>query len=192
MKPTTKTINGVDVDSLKETIGAIRKDPEMAKCKFRVSNHWIKGAHNQATVEDFYGAHQEISHKDHFKVEIDEPPILLGEDFGPNPTEHVLAALSGCLTTSLIYHAAAQGIEIEEVESEFEGDLDLRGFLGLDENVRNGYQDIRVKFRVKADASREEIDRLIELAKARSPVFDIVSNPVKVTVTGEKMRGSMH
>jgi uncharacterized OsmC-like protein len=122
-----------------------------------------------------------------FKLEIDEPPLLLGEDYGANPVEYVLTALSGCLTSSLIYHAAAQGITIEEVESELEGDLDLRGFLGLSDEVRNGYNSIDVKFKVKADAPQEKIDELIELAQKRSPVFDIVSHPVQVTVRAEKV-----
>lgn len=192
METRSSTVNGVDVGKLKETIQAIKADPELAKCKFRASNHWFNGAHNQAEVGDFYGARQEIPHKNSFKMEIDEPPLLLGEDTGANPVEYVLTALSGCLTTSLIYHAAAQGIEIEEVESQFEGDLDLRGFLGLADGVRNGYDNIQVKFRVKADVPQEKIDELIELAQARSPVFDIVSHPVKVQVTGEKVQPSMH
>lgn len=185
-------INGVDVGKLKETVGAIQNDPDLARCKFRATNRWINGGHNQAKIHDFYGAKQENPHQKQFKLEIDEPPLLLGEDAGANPVEYILTALSGCLTTSLIYHASAQGIEIEEVESEFEGDLDLRGFLGLSPEVRNGYENIRVKFRVKADAPQEKIDELIQLAQARSPVFDIVSNPVKVTVTGEKMPESLH
>lgn len=185
--------NGIDVAKLKDTVSAIRNDPELAKCTFRAKNTWISGGHNQATFKDFYGARQDNPHRQQFTMEVDEPPLLLGEDIGPNPVEYVLSALSGCLTSSLIYHAAAQGIDIEEVESRLEGDLDLRGFLGLSEDVRNGYDNIKVTFRVKADAPQEKIDELIRLAQARSPVFDIVSHPVNVTVTAEKkMEESLH
>jgi uncharacterized OsmC-like protein len=185
-------VNGVDVEQLKKTVSAIKDDPELAKCKFRAHNKWINGGHNQSTINDFYGARQEISHGSQFMMEVDEPPLLLGEDHGANPVEYVLSALSGCLTTSLIYHAAAQGIEIQEVESQYEGNLDLRGFLGLSDEVRNGYDNIQVTFRIKADAPQEKIDELVQLAQRRSPVFDIVSNPVAVSVRGEKMEETMH
>ncbi len=187
-----QTLNGVDVEKLQSTIEEIKKDPGLAKCRFRARNRWIGGGHTQAKIKEFYGARQEIPHRQQFTMEIDEPQLLLGEDTGANPVEYVLSALSGCLTSALIYHAAAQGITIEEVESELEGDLDLRGFLGLDEKVRNGYEKIRVKFRVKADAPQGKIDALIRLAQQRSPVFDIVSHPVPVEVTAEKVTESLH
>jgi uncharacterized OsmC-like protein len=108
--------------------------------------------------------------------------VLLGTDRGANPVEYVLTALAGCLTTSLVYHAAARGIAVEEVESHLEGDLDLRGFLGLSEEVRNGYENIRVTFKIKADATEEQLRELVQLAQNRSPVFDIISHPVPVSV----------
>jgi uncharacterized OsmC-like protein len=120
-----------------------------------------------------------------FVFEKDEPPVLLGEDHGANPVEYVLAALDGCLTTSLIYHAAAQGIKIDEVETSFSGDLNLHGFLWLNENIRNGYEKIKVTFKIKADASKEKLQELVQLAQKRSPVFDIVSNPTPVEVSLE-------
>ena len=110
---------------------------------------------------------------------------LLGEDHGTNPVEYVFAALDGCLITSLIYHAAAQGIKIDEVETSFSGDLNLHGFLGLDENIRNGYEKIKVTFKIKADASKEKLHELVQLAQKRSPVFDIVSHPTPVEVSLE-------
>lgn len=186
------TVNGVDVDRLRSTVESIKQDPGLAKCKFRARNKWISGGHNQAMIKDFYGARQDNTHRQAFRLEVDEPPLLLGEDAGANPVEYVLAALSGCLTSSLVYHAAAQGIEIEEVESELEGDLDLHGFLGLSDQVRNGYENIRVKFKIAADAPQEKIDELIELAQKRSPVFDIVTHPVSVTVSGEKVEEIRH
>ena len=112
----------------------------------------------------------------------DEPSVLLGTDRGANPVEYVLTALAGCLTTSLVYHAATRGISIEEVESHLEGDLDLRGFLGLSEEVRTGYENIRVSFKIKADATDEQLKELVQVAQKRSPVFDTVSRPVPVSV----------
>jgi len=178
-----KMMNGVNVDQLFGTINAIKETPGLARFKFRASNRWINGGHNRTTIKDFYGAGQEdTSHPSPFVMDNDEPAVLLGEDNGANPVEFVLHALAGCLTTSLVYHAAAQGIKIEEVESQFEGDLDLHGFLGLSDKVRNGYEHIRVTFRIKADAPEEKLQELCQLAQRRSPVFDIVSNPVPVSV----------
>ncbi|MCI0390464.1 MAG: OsmC family protein [Acidobacteria bacterium] len=180
---TNHNINGVDVNQLFTTIDAIKETPSLAKFKFRAANKWINGGHNRTTIRDFYGAGKEdTSRKQLFVVDNDEPAVLLGKDKGANPVEYVLHALAGCLTTSLVYHAAAQGIEIYEVESEFEGDLDLHGFLGLSDQVRNGYENIRVTFRIKADAPEATLRELVELAQKRSPVFDIVSNPVSVSV----------
>jgi len=189
---TEKSINGVDIGQLHETVESIGNDPDLAKCRFHATNRWVNGGHNRAMIHDFYAARQTIPHNRDFRLEIDEPPLLLGEDVGANPVEYVLSALSGCLTTSLVYHAAAQGIRIDEIESTLEGDLDLRGFLGLSEEVRNGYQNIRVTFKIKADAPQTKLDELVKLAQARSPVFDIVSNPVTVDVQAQKMTGSMH
>ena len=178
-----KVINGVDVTRLVETIRAIRNQPELADFKFRTRNKWRDGAQSRATVEGFYGTCQEIAHPEPYEFEADEPAILLGKDQGANPVEYLLTALSGCMTTTMAYHAAAQGIEIEGIESSFEGDIDLHGFLGLDPKVRKGYKEIRVQFKVKSNADKE---KLIELAK-NSPVFDVVTNPtpVKVSVVTE-------
>lgn len=191
---TTKrmTINGVDVVGLKETVTNIKSDPGMAKCRFRAQNRWVNGGENRTMIHDFFGARQTIAHEKDYRLVADEPPLLLGKDKGPNPVEYVLTALAGCLTSSLVYHAAAQGITIDEVESELEGDLDLRGFLGLSDKVRNGYENIRVKFRIKADAPQAKLDELVKLAQQRSPVFDIVTQPVTVKVSAEKVKGSLH
>ena len=117
---------------------------------------------------------------------VDEPPLLLGENHGANAGEYALTALNGCLITALIYHAAAQGIKIDEVESSLEGDADLRGFLGIDDSVRNGYERINVTFRIKSDAPEEKLRELVELAQKRSPVFDMLSNPTPVQANMEK------
>ena len=177
-----KIVNGVNVDQLFGTINAIKDKSEIAKFKFRATNRWVNGGHNRTTVNDFYGACQTHTRSQPFVFEKDEPPVLLGEDAGANPVEYALTALAGCLTTSLIYHAAARGIKIDEVEAKLEGDLDLHGFLGMSENVRNGYDNIRVTFKIKADIPEEQKKELVELAQKRSPVFDIISNPVPVSV----------
>lgn len=176
-------VNGVNVTKLVQTVGAIQGNPSIANFNFRAKGRWINGGHNQTTINDFYGACQTHSRNQPFVFDKDEPPVLLGTDQGANPVEYALAALNGCLTTSLIYHAAAQGISIDEVETTLSGDLDLHGFLGLDENVRNGYEKIKVNFRVKSDAPREKVRELVELAQKRSPVFDIVSHPTPVEVS---------
>jgi uncharacterized OsmC-like protein len=176
-------IDGVNVDQLLSTINAIKENPGLAKFKFRANNRWINGGRNRTSIKGFYGPGQEdATRKQTFVFDNDEPAPLLGEDNSANPVEFVLHALAGCLTTSLVYHAAAQGIKIDSVESTFEGDLDLRGFLGMDDDVRNGYENIRVTFKIKADAPDEKLKELCELAQKRSPVFDIVTNAVPVTV----------
>jgi Predicted redox protein, regulator of disulfide bond formation len=178
-------VNGVNVSKLFETVGVIKEKPEIAKFNFKAKGKWINGGHNRTTINEFYGACQTFKRSQPFVFEKDEPPVLLGEDHGANPVEYVYAALDGCLTTSLIYHAAAQGIKIDEVETSFSGDLNLHGFLGLNENIRNGYEKIKVTFKIKADASKEKLQELVQLAQKRSPVFDIVSNPTPVEVSLE-------
>lgn len=178
-------VNGVNVSKLFETVGVIKEKPEIAKFNFKAKGKWINGGHNRTTINEFYGACQNFQRSQPFVFEKDEPPVLLGEDHGANPVEYVLAALDGCLTTSLIYHAAAQGIKIDEVETSFSGDLNLHGFLGLDENTRNGYEKIKVVFKIKADAPKEKLQELVQLAQKRSPVFDIVSHPTPVEVSLE-------
>ena len=126
-----KIVNGVNVSKLFETVGVIKEKPDIAKFNFKAKGKWINGGHNRTTINEFYGACQNFKRSQSFVFEKDEPPVLLGEDHGANPVEYVLAALDGCLTTSLIYHAAAQGIKIDEVETSFSGDLNLHGFLVL-------------------------------------------------------------
>ena len=179
-------VNGVNVSKLFGTVEAIKENPEIAKFNFKAKGKWVNGGHNRTTINEFYGACQNFQRTQSFVFEKDEPPVLLGEDHGANPVEYVFAALDGCLTTSLIYHAAAQGIKIDEVETSFSGDLNLHGFLGLDENIRNGYEKIKVTFKIKADASKEKLQELVQLAQKRSPVFDIVSHPTPVEVNFEE------
>ena len=178
-------VNGVNVDEYFATIDAVNADAEIAKFNFRAANKWVNGGNNRTTVKNFYGACQEVARDRSFVLEKDEPPILLGTDRGANPVEYALAALAGCLTTTLVYHAAAQGVRIESIESSVEGDADLRGFLGLDESVRNGLDKIRVRFSIKTDAPPEKIRELVTLARNRSGVFDMLSNGVPVAVEVE-------
>jgi uncharacterized OsmC-like protein len=178
----TKVVNGVDLQRLTETIGAVQAQPELAAFEFRVTNEWIDGGHNRSTVRNFYGVGQEdTSREAAFVFDADEPDVLLGGDNGANPVEYLLHALAACMTTSMVYHAAARGITIESVESQLQGDLDLRGFLGLDENVRPGYENIRATFKVKADTTAEQLEELVKF----SPVFNSVCQPVNVEANVE-------
>lgn len=181
MKGTT-VINGIEIDTLKATVGAIQAEPELGACHFRATNKWLSGNHNRSTVTGFYGAKQEIAHKQSFVMDADEPAILAGEDEGANPVEHLLHALASCLTTSMVAHAAVRGINIDELESELEGDIDLRGFLGLSNDVPKGYTAIRATFRIKADPS--DLETLRMLANF-SPVFNTLTNGTKVDVNIE-------
>jgi uncharacterized OsmC-like protein len=178
-------VNGVNVSKLFGTVEAIKGNPDIAKFNFKAKGKWINGGHNRTSINEFYGACQNFQRNQSFIFEKDEPPVLLGEDHGANPVEYILAALDGCLTTSLIYHAAAKGIKIDEVETSFSGNLNLHGFLGLDENTRNGYEKIKVTFKIKSDAPTEKLQELVQLAQNRSPVFDIVSHPTPVEVSLE-------
>jgi uncharacterized OsmC-like protein len=182
-----KTINGVAVDVLSKTVDAIKATPAIAKFKFRLRNQWVDAGQNTSTADTFYGAGQEQSRAKPFVLEADEPLVLLGKDSSANPVEHLLHALASCLTTSMVYHAAARGIRIEEVESSLEGDIDLHGFLELDKNVRNGYQGIRVNFKIKADVPDEQLQEISQLGAGHSPVFDSLTNGVPVSVTAERL-----
>ena len=176
-------LNGVNTEAVSELVKNVEADPELGSCKFRIKNTWNTCGQNQSKVESFYAAKQEIPHETPFTLNADEPPILAGHDTGPNPVEHLLNALAGCLTTTLIYHAAVRGIKVEELESELEGDLDIRGFLGLSNEIRPGFQNIRVNFKVKTDT--RNIEKLKVLSKL-SPVFDMTSKGTNVQVNIEK------
>jgi len=176
-------VNGVDLEVLGGTVSAVQAEPELGVCRFRARNTWVDGARNESRVTGFYGAAQEIAHRQPFTMIADEPPILAGNDDGANPVEHLLHALASCLTTAMVAHAAVRGIRIEAMESELEGDLDLNGFLGLNPETPKGYTDIRVKFRV--DAADGDIDAIRELAEF-SPVFNTLTNGVNVDVQVER------
>jgi len=176
-------INGVPVERLKETIQAVRQDPGLADFQFRATNQWLGGSQNRSKIKDFFGAGQEdTTRSEPFVLDNDEPEVLLGKDQAPNPVEFLLHGLAGCLTTTMVCHAAARGIEIESVSSSLEGDIDIRGFLGLSDQVPRGFKTIRVRVRVKSDAPAE---KLAELSRY-SPVYNTLVNPVPVEVIIEK------
>lgn len=176
----TTKINGVDRDAIFATIDAINEQPALAEFEFRIENEWVDGGHNRTVVRDFYGTCQDIAHAEPFVLHNDEPPVLLSGDKGPNPVENLLHALAGCVTTAMVYHASAHGIAIEGVRSRFEGDINLQGFLGIRDDVRNGYQEIRVTFEIDGEMSLEEKRELVEMGSRFSPVFDVVSNGTSV------------
>ena len=176
------TVNGIHMETLQGTVHAIEQEPDLGQCKFRARNKWLGGNHNCTTVTGFYGARQEIAHKQQFELHADEPPILAGGDEGANPVEHLLNALAACVTTSMVAHAAVRGIHIDELESELEGDIDLRGFLGLSRDVPKGFTEIRVKFKVKADV--DNMERLKRLT-TYSPVFNTITQGANVDIQVE-------
>ena len=182
-KAAEKMVNGIKIKDLQCTLDSIKNNPEMAKSKFHIHNKWINGGHNRSEISSFYGACHEINHRKNFKLDADEPAIIAGTDKAANPVEHLLNALAGCVTSSIIYHAAVRGIRIEQLESELEGDLDLRGFTGLSDEVRKGYSNIRIKLKVKTD--EEDLTKLKELANF-SPVLDVVTHGTKVNISIER------
>jgi uncharacterized OsmC-like protein len=179
---TKNIVNGVNVDELLGTIASIKSAPVIGDFKFKASNKWINGGLNRTTINKFYGAQKELSHKEPFELDADEPPLLLGEDQGPNPVEYALTALAACVTTSIVYHAAAKGIKLKSVESKLEGDIDLRGFLGISKDVSPGFKEIRMNFKIESDAPAEQLKELIEFAPPLSPVFNTITRAVPVKV----------
>ena len=177
------TVNGVNVDELFGTIDAVKKAPVIAKFRFRAGNRWMGGGHNRTTVANFYGTQQDHERKEPFVLDADEPPLLLGRDLGPNPVEYALTALAACVTTSIVYHAAAKGITIRAMESRLEGDIDLQGFLGIRDDVPRGYQAIRMVVDIDADAPPEKLEEIVRLGPTYSPVYDTITRAVPVSVS---------
>jgi uncharacterized OsmC-like protein len=183
---TEKVRNGVDTEQMFGTLDAITADPSLGAFQFRVSNEWIDGAHNRSSMQRFYGAGREdTSRTEPFTIDAGEPAVLLGHDTGANPAEALLHALAACLTTTLVYVAAARGVRLTAVESTLEGDMDVRGCLGLSDDYRNGFERIRVSFRVEGDAPPEKLREIVGRARARSAVYDMVAHgvPTEVEVT---------
>jgi len=179
---TSTTVNGVDLERLGATIDAVTNDPGLGGLQFRARNHWIDGGHSRTTIQGFYGAgHEDATRADPFVVDTDEPPILLGENRAPNAGEYALQALAACLIGTIVYHAAARGIALQGLECTVHGDLDVQGFLGLDSDIRPGYQQIDVAIAVTGDLDDDQLAELASLTRY-SPVRDTVTNPVAVAI----------
>ncbi len=184
MSITEKTVdNGVNVEAILEAREAMTDAREAAQFTWRARNTWVSGTHSVTTVEDFFGVGAEQSHVREFRYDADHPELFAAEDNGVTPVEYVLVALASCLTAGIASVATNRGIQLHRVTSTVEGDMDLAGILGIDSDVRNGYSGIRVRFDIDADATPEEIEGLVAQSRKRSAVFDIVSNPVNVSVT---------
>jgi uncharacterized OsmC-like protein len=184
MTAVTETIrNGVNTEQMFGTLDLIKQQPELARFQFRATNRWIDGAHNRSTIRGFYAAcAEDTSRAEAFEIDAGEPAILLGTDTGANPAEYLLHALAACLTTTIVYIASARKVKLTSVESTLTGDMDVRGCLGVDEGPRNGFERIGVSFRISGEASEEKLREVVERAKARSAVFDMVTNGVPVAV----------
>lgn len=179
---THETPNGVDIARLVETVGAVEQDPTLASFTFRATNTWLGGARSRTSIQGFRGAGQEDdSRTEPFVLDGDEPHVLLGTNQAANAVEAILHALASCLAVGTAYNAAAQGIEISDLRFELEGELDLRGFLGIDPDVRAGYQGVRVVCHLDCDADEDAVAALWEHVLKTSPVFDILRHPVPVT-----------
>jgi uncharacterized OsmC-like protein len=174
--------NGVDTASLFATLDAVKAAPQAAKFQFRAHNEWLSGTHNRSTIDGFYGVGEERTHERTFHFDADHPAVLVGRDNGPTPVEYVLHALAACLTAGLANIAAARGIRLSEVRSTVSGDIDLNGILGLNPDVRNGYQNITVRFTVRGDAPAEKLREIVEQSRARSAVYDVITNQVPVSI----------
>jgi uncharacterized OsmC-like protein len=173
--------NGVDTATLFATLDAVKGNNDIAKFQFRATNRWVSGTHNQSTIHGFYGAMQEMTHEQPFTFDADHPAVLVGSDNAPTPVEFVLHALAACLTAGIANIAAARKVNLTEVESTLEGDIDLLGILGLSDTVRNGYEQIKVSFKLRGD-DPEKLRQVVEQSRQRSAVYDIVTNGVPVAI----------
>ena len=175
--------HGVDVATLFATLDAVKGQRELAQFQFRARNRWISGNHSQSTIRDFHGAGQEHEHKRTYVFDADHPAVLVGSDEGPTPVEYLLHALAACITAGLGNIAAARGFTLTRVESTVVGDIDLQGIFGMSDEVRNGYLQIRVDFQVEGTGTPEQMRELVEQSRARSAVYDVLTNGVPVEVT---------
>ncbi|HEX7053595.1 MAG TPA: OsmC family protein [Burkholderiales bacterium] len=184
MTTTEKQVdNGVNVAALLAAREALAKAPEAARFNWRASCKWQKGTHAETRVKGFYGLGQDQSHKTEFRFSTDHPEVFASEDKGATPVELVLTGLAGCLTAGVAAVAQLRNIQLRSVTATVEGGMDIQGILGVDADVRNGFDDIKVRFEIDADASREDIEALVAQSQKRSAVFDILTNPTNVTVT---------
>jgi len=180
---TTNTCNGLNLEQMQQTVTALQNDPQLARFEFRANNQWISGGENRSSIQGFYGAGVEDSSRTRpFVFTNGEPPVLLGNNEGANPVEYLLHALAGCITTTIVLHAAARGITIQSIATELSGDIDVQGLLDLDADVPVGYQGITMNMRIEADCSDGELDELLAFSKDHSPVCSTVCRPVPITL----------
>jgi len=178
----TPVDNGVDIDFLRGAREALTAEPAGAQFKWRVSNTWVHGTHSQSTVQGFFGLGDEQDTSRDFRFEADHPEVFSAENKGATPVETLLVALASCLTGGIAAVASHREIQLHSVRCSIEGDMDVRGILGVDTEVRNGFSDIRVTYEIDADASPADIEALVAQSQKRSAVYDILTNPTKVTV----------
>jgi uncharacterized OsmC-like protein len=176
-------MNGVDTPTLFATIGAVKAQPELAKFRFRATNTWVQGTHSRSRIESFEGAGGPQRHARAFTFDGDHPQVLVGRDEGPTPVEFLLHGLAACLTAGIGNIAAARGVTLYSVESTVEGDIDLRGVLGISDEVRNGYQAIRASFKIRGDASPGKLREIVEQSRSRSAVYDVLTRGVPVELS---------
>jgi len=175
--------NGVDVSTLLATREAVRGNPPIAKFQFRASNRWVRGEHSVSTYDGFHGVGQEMAHRQRTEVVSDHPEVLVGTDHGPTPVEYLLHGIAACLTAGIANIAATRGVTLTKVESSVEGDIDLLGILGLsDGTVRNGYEQVRVRFHIEGDADDETLRGIVEQSRRRSAVYDVLTQPTPVVI----------
>ncbi|MFG2040518.1 OsmC family protein [Dactylosporangium sp. NPDC048998] len=178
----TTVENGVNVQALLDARAALKDAPEAAQFTWRASAKWQRGVHSTTTIQHFFGLGQEQSHKTEAVFDADHPEVFAAEDNGITPIEYLLVGLASCLTAGVASVAQNRGIQLRSVESIVEGNHDIRGILGVDSDVRNGFNDIKVTFTIDADASKQDIDALVAQSQKRSAVFDALTNPTNVTV----------
>lgn len=177
-----KVDNGVNVEALLGAREALRKAPEAGQFRWRATCNWVKGTHSRSSVHGYFGLGQEQKHRTEFRFDADHPEVFAAEDNGATPVEYVLVGLASCLTAGVAAVAQNRGIQLRAVKVIVEAGMDIQGILGVDADVRNGFDGIRVRFEVDADATHEEIAALVAQSQKRSAVFDIVTNPTNVTV----------
>ena len=178
--------NGVNVDALLGARDALSKAPEAAKFNWKASCKWMNGTHSQTSIQGFYGLGQQQSHKTEFTFDTDHPEIFASEDKGATPVEMVLAGLAGCLTAGVASIAQLRKIQLRSVKATLEGAMDIQGILGIDSDVRNGFNDIKVNFEIDADASKDDLEALVAQSQKRSAVYDVITNPTNVSVSVAK------
>lgn len=174
--------NGVDTPKLFATIGAVADLPALAQFRFRAESRWMGGTHSRSKIAGFFGVGSEMQRDASFEADADHPQVLCGTDHAPSPVEWVLHALAGCLTAGIANVAAARSVTLKAVECLVEGDIDLQGILGLSPKVRNGFEAIRVTFKIEGEAPETKLREIVEQARARSAVFDILNGHVPVAI----------